>query len=962
MRRFQGLALALALSLGVTPGLWAQISTGSIYGTVADQSGAPLPGVTVTLSGANIGARTTTSDATGSFRFLNLDPGTYKVATALTGFSTVDRELKVDSGINVNVSFSMKVSTVQEVVTVTEETPVIDAKKTGTGTTLEQQELADLPNSRDPWAILRQVPGVQVDRLNQAGNQSGQQSGYLGKGATQQSSMWVLDGVVITDATSQGASTSYYDFDAFDQVTITTGGADVRVATGGVGINLVTKRGTNDFHGTARGFFTDHKLQSSNLPDALVGDPRLHGSDNADHQQQIDDYGADVGGPIVKDKLWFFGSYGKQDIRIVKFNQVPDKTLLKNYEGKINWQATGNDMLSVLYFDGVKNKYGRPAPDLGTSLEDPNHPRNQSGAYATGIPGILKGEWNHVFGPSLVANVKYAHIDTGFGLVPIGGAGGQELQNQVTGVSSGSSNTIKSLRTQNEANADLDYFAGHHELKFGFGYRKAATTNSTIPSGNMIRGLISTTGDIAIIQREAKAGYGGSYTDGYVSDTFTNGRLTVNAGVRFDHQTAINSATTAIANPAFPNLLPSLSFNGNPSQKIDWNNFSPRVGISYALDDSQKTIVHGSFAIFTDQLNQSDIVDVNPSGAVGQLFYGWNDLNGDGFVQPNEVDLSRPNLRPPTNFTPVTANTIDPNLQPRRDTEVIAGIDHQLGRDFSVALNYTYRRTVNQYYAPFIGVNNTDWVPCAPSSGNGYTAACFDLGPTNLAAINANNFGYTLTNRPDYSRNYNGVELTALKRLSNKWMARVAVSYNDWTESFNGKAGIQDPNPTLFDSYYANTSGTSDGVTNGQVSGGQIAAYSPASGTPYWIGAKWQVSANTMYQLPADFQVAANLFGRQGYPRPLNETSNNALGEQVLVSEVGVGDVRLPNIWNLDFRLSKNFRLGQSARMIVSADVFNVFNSNTTIRLTDAPDSPAFNHINEIENPRLVRFGVRLTF
>jgi hypothetical protein len=960
MRRLLG--LALVLSFGLASGVWAQISTGNIYGTVTDESGAALPGANVTITGPTIGARSVTSDGTGSFRFLNLDPGSYKLAVGLTGFATVDRVVSVDSGVSVTVAFGMKVSTLQETVTVTAETPVIDTKKTGTGTTLEQAEMENLPSSRDPWAILRQVPGVLVDRMNQAGSQSGQQSGYIGKGATQQSAMWVVDGIVVSDPAATGSSTSYYDFDAFDQVTVTTGGADVKVATGGVGINIVTKRGTNAFHGNARGFFTDHYLQSSNLPSALVGDPRLHGANNADHAQQIGDYGADLGGPIIKDKLWFFGSYGKQDIRIVKFNQVPDKTLLKNYEGKLNWQATSNDMFSVLYFDGVKNKFGRPAPDAGTQLETASHTRNQGGAYATAIPGMLKGEWNHVFSPSFVGNVKYAHLDTGFALTPVGGTGGQELQDRVNAISAGSSNLTQSLRVQNTASGDFSYFAGHHELKFGFGYRKASVTSSAVPSGNGIRGEIfaNALGHVAVIQREAVTGFNGTLASGYIGDTYSSGRLTINAGVRYDHQTAVNSATNAKANVAFPQILPALTFDGSPSQQIKFSDFSPRLGISYALDDSQKSVIHGSFSIFTDQLNIPDVTNINPVGAIGQVFYGWNDLNGDGFVQPNEVDLSRPNVLPANNFTPTTSNQLDPNLKARRDLELIVGVDREVAPNFAVSANYTFRRTSNNYYAPFLGVNGTDWVACAPTVANGFTAPCVTPGPTNVAALGANNNGFLLTNRPDYTRHYNGGELTALKRLSNKWMARVALSYNDWSEHFNGTAGIQDPNPALFDTYYLNTGGTSDGVTDAKVNGGQLAAYSPASGTAYWVAAKWQVSANVLYQLPAGFDIAANLFGRQGYTRPLNMSSNNFFGEQVLA--VPVGDVRLPSVWNLDFRLAKNFALGGTARLIVSAELFNVFNSNTTLRLVDSPDSTAFNSINEIVNPRIARFGLRLTF
>jgi hypothetical protein len=959
MRR--SLGWALVLLLGLVPRAWAQISTGNIYGTVIDESGAVLPGATITLTGATIGARPTTSDSAGAFRFLNLDPGTYKLSVGLTGFATINREVKVTSGVNLSLNFGMKVATLAESITVTSDTPAIDVKKTGTGTTLNHEELSELPNSRDPWAILRQVPGVLVDRLNQAGSQSGQQSGYIGKGATQQSSMWVLDGVVITDPGAQGSTPVYYDFDAFDEVTITTGGADVKVATGGVGINIVTKRGTNQFHGSLRGFLADHQLESSNLPAALVGDPRLHGGDKADHVDQIADYGADLGGPIIPDKLWFWGSYGKQDIRIRKFNQNPDKTLLKDYTAKINWQATSNDMFSVFWFNGDKSKFGRPNPLSGTTSEAASHTRDQGNQYEGPLHGMFKGELNHVFGPSFVANIKYSYFDSGFGLIPEGGAGGAELQDRVNSISSGSSTTFKGVRPQHSVNGDFNYFVGNHELKFGFGYRKASIQSSNIPPGSMVRGYIDTRrGYIADIRRESLTSYHGAYTNAYIGDTFSKGRLTVNLGLRFDHQTAENNPSTAAANPMFPQILPALTFDGAPGQGIKFNDLAPRLGLTYALDDSRKTIVRGSFAMFTDQANFADVLNVNPSGNVANAYYPWNDLNGDRIVQAGEVDLTRPNVLPPSFVTPTSVNQIDPNLKARRDLEVIVGIDREIAPNFAVSANYTFRRTDRQYYAPYIGVNGTDWVACDPSTGNGFTAPCLDTGPINTAALNNNNFGFILTNRPDYTRHYSGVELTALKRLSNKWMARVAFSYNDWTEHFNGKAGIQDPNPTYFDSYYNLSVGTGDGVTDAKVNGGTLAAYSTGSGTTYWVSAKWQLSANALYQLPGGFEIAANLFGRQGYPRTINLSSNNTLGEQVL--GVAVGDQRLPNVWNLDFRLAKHFSLGGSTRLSLSADVFNVFNTNTTLRQVDTADSSVFNRIDEIINPRLVRVGLRLTF
>src|SRR5262249_42854911 len=168
---------------------------------------------------------------------------------------------------------------------------------------------------RDPWGVLRAVPGVLVDRVNIAGNENGQQASAAGKGSTSADKTWNLDGINITDMSATGASPSYYDFGAFQEIQVTTGGTELTMQTGGLGINLTTKRGTNKFHGGGHGFIANDNMQSGNVPDNLKNDPRLKGSDKADHLAQVSDYGFDIGGPIIKDKPWVFGPHRKQDLR-----------------------------------------------------------------------------------------------------------------------------------------------------------------------------------------------------------------------------------------------------------------------------------------------------------------------------------------------------------------------------------------------------------------------------------------------------------------------------------------------------------------------------------------------------------------------------------------------------------------------------------------------------------------------
>jgi carboxypeptidase family protein/TonB-dependent receptor-like protein len=953
-------ALAVALLAALAPAAFAQISTGSIYGKVTDEQSAVLPGATVTLTGANIGARATQSGSGGDFRFLNLDPGTYTVAVSLGGFATTQRNVVVNAGVNVEVAFTAKVASVAETVTVDAETPVIDTKKMGTGTTVTADELEKLPNSRDPWAFMRTVPGVQIDRVNQAGSESGQQSGFIGKGSSQADAMWVLDGVVITDPAAVGASPSYYDFDSFEEVAITTGGADVRVATGGVGINMVTKRGTNSFHGGVSGFFANHNLEASNLPSELEGDPRLKGNDKADHAQQLAEYGAELGGPILKDKLWFWGSYGRQDLRIQKLNQSQDKTLLKDYNAKLNWQIAPSNMFSAYWFMGEKVKLGR-ANARGLGNETPSHTRDQGGIYSDDSwpHGFLKVEDNHVFSPNFMFNVKLSHFNQGFGLVPQGGLGLAEGLDIVHSLAYGSSKQFQSVRPSDTINADGTYFAGKHEFKFGYALRRASTQSSSLIPGNGIEARIETArGKIARIERETVSEFKGSYNSLYAQDTYTSGRLTLTGGLRWDLQKAENAASTAKANPLFPEILPDLVYDG-AGTKISWSDISPRIGFTYALNDSHKTQLHGNFSIFTQQLAQPDVTTVNPVGAVAQVDYRWIDANNNNLVDDrSEVDIAGGALGVPINAFLSTVNQIDANYKAPRDLEVLFGIDHELAPNFAVGATYTYRRTTNPPYKQYIGLNGTDWVPCDSVSGNGYTAPCQDVGPTNAAALDANQGGVELTNRPDYHRTYSGIELTAVKRLSNRWMGRLGFGYNNWTESFNGTGGIQNPLPVLYDGY--GYFGGSTILTDAKKSGGQIGYFSTGSGTLYWMPSKWQFSANALYQLGKGFEIAGNLYARQGYIRPINLTVNNTFADTVLA--VGVGDQRLPDIWNLDMRLAWNKSLGGSAHLNLTADVFNVFNAGTVLRQVDSADSTAFNRIDQILNPLLVRFGAKLSF
>ncbi|MGH9408952.1 MAG: carboxypeptidase regulatory-like domain-containing protein, partial [Vicinamibacterales bacterium] len=247
----------------------AQVSSGRIDATVTDATGAVLPGVTVDISGPQ--SQSAVSDSLGQAHFLNLAPGTYTVSAKLQGFSEyLNKNVPVETGGSVPLRVAMSVAGVKTQVQVTSEAPVVDTKKMTTSTDVDLAQLQNIPTARDPWVVMQTVPGIVLDRVNVGGGESGQQPGYQAKGASEGDNTWNMDGVSITDMAATGSSSTYYDFDMFQDMQVTTGGSDVQNATPGVQLNMVLKSGSNTPHGSARTYFDNQSLESNNMPADLA--------------------------------------------------------------------------------------------------------------------------------------------------------------------------------------------------------------------------------------------------------------------------------------------------------------------------------------------------------------------------------------------------------------------------------------------------------------------------------------------------------------------------------------------------------------------------------------------------------------------------------------------------------------------------------------------------------------------
>ncbi|HEX4912560.1 MAG TPA: carboxypeptidase regulatory-like domain-containing protein, partial [Vicinamibacterales bacterium] len=284
-----------------TPAFSQTLFQGRIDVTVLDSQNRAVPGVLVEIAGTSSQSQTT--DDKGEAHFLNLAPGRYRISATLSGFRPFTAEnIEVAAGTSVPLTIPLSVAGVTEAVQVVAETPVVDPARQTITTSISYDQLQRLPSARDPWVMLQTVPGVVVDRVNVGGAESGQQSNVLAKGAGTTENTWNLDGIPVTDLAATGSSPTYYNFDMFEEMSVTTGGASATNPTAGAQLNMQFKSGTNAFSGAAHYYGAGESLQSTNLPDELL--PLAGPSGKGNRMKELADVGFDLGGPLVRDRLW----------------------------------------------------------------------------------------------------------------------------------------------------------------------------------------------------------------------------------------------------------------------------------------------------------------------------------------------------------------------------------------------------------------------------------------------------------------------------------------------------------------------------------------------------------------------------------------------------------------------------------------------------------------------------------
>jgi hypothetical protein len=402
--------------------------------------------------------------------------------------------------------------------------------------------------------------------------------------------------------------------------------------------------------------------------------------------------------------------------------------------------------------------------------------------------------------------------------------------------------------------------------------------------------------------------------------------------------------------------MPAIDFPGvNPD--VAYSDVSPRLGLTYDLFGTGRSVVKSSYSMYFGQLNTGGLSGELVS--IGAVFvrYPWADLNGDSFVQPGELTIVDNPVKSgafdpddPTSF--LSPGTIDPDLRNDRTQEFIAGIQHELAPNLGLDVNYIWRRYDRFLWSPRLNFSSADFEERTISP------TCEGCGPVSyFVATTPQPSPYLTTNQPDRYRNYNGVELALTKRYSGRWMANTSFAYNNAIDYWDSPAAFQDP------TNIANLNGHD---------------YAPESGgsglDSVFTSAKWLFKANGMYSLPLRINVAGNLQWRQGYPFPqaiqITNRGNGLGNEEVLVEPMG--SERLPNVTVLDFRVDRPFEIA-GVRFIPSIDIFNLTNANTIQsrrrivytfnHATGVGSVPSnANNVSSIISPRVIRFGIRVNW
>lgn len=990
-----------------------QERSGNIYGKVIDEEGVSLPGVKVTLSGSLTAPVTQISGINGDFRFISYPPAKdYKLTAEIEGFKTKTEEgVIITVGTNVSKTIVMEIGTLEEEIIVVAKVPVLDMKKTARTYNADSEMMQSIPSARDTLSVFEWVPGVTPNKAWVGTSNMGYQNNSQTKGG--EDSYWGLysvDGVRL--------EWSYSDHDMWEEIQVSVGGVNIKSRSGNLTTNMVTKRGGNDFSFGGKFFMTDDYFQGTH-EDAI----EREGVSGIDHIILNKEYGFNLGGPFIKDKAWFWGSYSVQDSKIINISNDPVNHILTTMNAKLNFQFIPNNRMEFWIFANEKQGIGRSA-----SVTFPGGYKQYSSRHFGSPKGRIGIE--HMFGDNLFLSLVFGAGDSGFNMRPSNNLEGEliGLHNVTTNIDMRRAEFDGDFRPRYDFYVMGNYFndsflGAAHEIKFGFDFERVSSKGSWARN-NVIRrynynyptiditgdGIPDILSDISRLEvvRWAEQNLGRDITSGYLSDTITTGQFNIVLGLRYD-TTSLFVNETEVLNSIMPDtsawednftpqtagaidkLIPKFTI---PSIDPDygWGYLSPRIGIIWDVGGKGRTTAKFSFGRYSakgDLISYTKGRQYLPAGAEASLNFWWLDDSGDGIIDYTELywhdsttfapyrayddagnfigdwadaqDTFWEDYDPlnPTQLAWPTRVIPDEAQRSTTATEFSFSLQHELIVDLMVALDLTYKLYDNYNwtlnYWPdtgaidskdnFVAVGTVPGTVAGEATGDGAGQTYYLYNESYVPTI------WRIEQpRPDYNHKYYGVDFIFEKRLADNWM-------------LGGSLTLQKDGRNYGDNGYLNPSDVW-GLEGGPTS----------SSFPRWVG-----KLHGLYRLPYDTSISFMFFAREGWIvrqrlqiRDFN--SPNPKSRDVWVELSKYGSNRADPFISFAIKLEKLIRIGDTGRVYLSADIFNVPNFGTTVRRYDdrigrwfpnddtlAPYAQR-NLARQIVNPRAMRLGVRFQF
>jgi hypothetical protein len=919
MRRSLVAMLCLAVVFATGGTAFAQRTTGTLVGTVTDETGSVLPGVTVVIRGdAIMGTQDNVTNDQGFYRFPALPPGTYHVAFSLASFSTFNRDgVRVSVGSTVEENVSLKLGQARgEEITVTGEGAVVDTQTNQISTNYDKDWVRNAPVPRFTFFdLVNAAPGVNASATGSSRSTS------LGSGTTDNS--YMLDGTDFT-APLTGAAWPWPNTDAIEEIEVLSLGATAEYGNVlGAVFNVVTRQGSNAFHGDANFYFQNQDLTGRNTTDAQdEGLPY--------NRDKYNDATFQLSGPILKDRLWFFGSYQYQrDFQSFAGTpaEFPEKFKADRVFGKLNFQINSKNRLMFAYHDDYYEIPGDTTATIAPSavgVETGHNPspnvtwtsvlsdKTYFEARYSGFYGKDHGDPQQSGEPRV--RTRYNDFDTG----------------EITG---GIYSWYDGVSEKTAFSGKVSYFAdkfmgASHDFKFGVQYNSGGSDYVLGPNDYIY--TYGTEPAYGYTQLPYHQGGRMRNLGVFVDDTIRVGsRLSVNAGVRYDYSKAFF--------PEFGILDREGNETGQLTSPVDevfhWNTVSPRLGFNWKLSGDGRTVLKAHAGRYYRGVVTGEFDNTSPSITPRYLFSGTYDAQGN----PEGLELVSDN----TNLR------VDPNFEPPYTDQFTVGIERELLKNLGLSVNYVHKRGERYGATPDIG---GEYVPevYIDNEGAGATGASIPI-----QVYVGGDRVFELTNSDQMFTRFNGVTVQLVKRMADNWQM---VSSFVWGRS-TGRVGSSRTNPLATGGPAGNQSsiaGTFGRNPNDFINtDGRLIADRP-------ITFKTQL----VYQFPAGFLAGANFIYQDGRPYTRLLRLGDIVGVPTTINAEPIdGTRKVSNQKILDLRLQKEFKLGGTANVAFFADVLNALNDDAYEDVQDrVGTSDSFGLGTEYVPPRRVMLGAKLRF